>query len=351
MKDLSRAHFSKTKHLFCNVSLYCNKSCSYCYLPIESRSNKYSIPLDELVKYLHIFKKLNVEYVTLGGGEPSCLDNFNIVTQTISDLGFNLIVHTNGSISKNQLKYLAELNISYISFSLDSINPIINDVGRFIGATETTIENINEASSLKLPIRISTVVTKNNISEIEQLVKLSETLNINLINIHNIEILDHQLDDVKNKSLSPEEWIIQFKKWITIAKESKVFIRAPVSYLPLEYVIKIYDNNIACPAKHCDAFYLFPSGNVYRCPLIDNKDIYAWNILDHNLLVDSPKDNIIYEGNSNCNGMCPIVIKRYSTNYDELFPVCPFVKTTLNPLGGVINLKWDNIIHDFINQY
>ncbi|NOU19793.1 MAG: radical SAM protein [Bacteroidales bacterium] len=348
MNDLSRAHFSEIKHLFCSTSLLCNKSCGYCYLPSKSRKNKYSIPLNELVKYLLIFKKLNVGYVTLVGGEPALLENFNIITQTISDLGFNLIVHTNGSLSKEQLFHLTKLRVVYISFSLDSLDPKINDTNRFKGATEEVIRKIDETSSFNLPIRISTVITKENMNDIYPLVRFAETKNINLINIHRLEILNHQTENVKNISLSPEEWITQFKDWLTVAKETKIFLRAPISFMPLKYVLEIKNKNIDCPSKYYDTFNLFPSGNVYRCPLLVNENIFAWNIKNQNILSESPKDKSLFEENKDCNGMCPIIIKRYNTQYKEFFPVCPFIKTTLNPLGGVSNGVWDEIVFDFI---
>jgi Fe-coproporphyrin III synthase len=337
--------------LFCNVSLFCNKFCSYCYLPRNSRQDKYFIPIDELIKALLNFRKMNVEYVTLGGGEPSILDNFYTITKAISDLGFKLIVNTNGSLLRKHFLHLSKLNIVYISFSIDSLNSKLNDKYRFQGATDLVVEKIKEASSFKLPIRISTVVNKTNADEIHTLVTFAETMNVNLINIHNMELLDHQSNDVINKSLSPEEWIFRYKQWVTIAKESKVFIRAPISYLGLEYIKEIFIKNIYCPAKLSDTFNLFPSGKIYRCPFLVHEDIYAWDVNHQDMLVDLPKDNFFFKENNNIFGMCPVIFKRYNNCHNNLYPVCHFIKTTLNPIGGAKNEKWDEIVSSFINEY
>ena len=293
---------------------------------------------------------MNIAFVTLAGGEPALLHNFNDVIQTISDLGFKLIVHTNGALSKEQIQHLSKLNVAYVSFSVDSFDPKINDIGRFKGATESSISKIGEAASQNLPIRISTVITKDNVKGFRSFVEKAEKMNVNLINIHKIEILDHHRERVINNSLLPDEWIVQFKHWMAIAKDTRVFIRAPISYLSPKFVKIIYINEIDCPAKKLDTYSLFPSGKVYRCPYLIKEDIYAWNIKLHNLQHEAPLDNFFFEEGRAFHGKCPVVMKRHNDHYNELLPVCPFIKTTLNPFGGVRNDAWDRVVFNFINE-
>lgn len=351
LNDLSRAHFTYEKHLFLNISLFCNKNCSYCYLDSDSRKNKYTIPINKIDEYLNQFKQneIIIKYITLVGGEPALLKNFNQITKHLSDNGYNLLIHTNGMISKNQIEHLSNLNVTYLSFSLDSFNSELNDIQRFKGATVQTLKKISIAKLLNLPTRVSIVITKKNIDNFEDYVKMAQEYNIDLINIHRLEIKEHQPEWIKDSYIEPNDWVNYFNQWMEIAKSYNVLIRAPISFLPEKYINEINQKGISCIAKTWDSFNLLPTGKVYRCPMLIDSNNYLADLNNNNCdFKFEQHDNSIFEGNTS--GMCPILVKENKNNGKNLFPVCPFIKTTLNPKGGVENQGWDQIIFDFINQ-
>lgn len=68
------------------------------------------------------------------GGEPSLLRDFEEIVRCIRTLGLDLIVQSNGSLRPDQLAVLKEVEVRYVSVSLDSPLAATNDRLRFDGA-------------------------------------------------------------------------------------------------------------------------------------------------------------------------------------------------------------------------
>jgi MoaA/NifB/PqqE/SkfB family radical SAM enzyme len=347
--DTSRPHFSKEKHVFLSVSDECDKNCKYCYLPITRRVRRTRLSNSLLFEALKMFRAGGVSLLTLSGGEPSCLADFFKITEEIVKLGMELIVQTNGALSDEQLIHLHDIGVRFVSISMDSPNEDINDKYRFLGSFKQANHCISSATSLGIPVRISTVVGTHNLQDIPNLIAYADDLGVCVLNLHRFENSSRSRE-LAHLETTPSEWLCSWLCWIRLASRARVFVRAPICFVTKEVASKLHSRNVSCPPQLFDTFNLSPDGNVYRCPLLVVTGDLAWNIKSDNIFNKPPKDLHLIEKKYCQKGACPILFDELNNSEYSLVPICPIVKTTLNPVGGAVNAGWDAIVMEMLNS-
>lgn len=153
----------------------CNLKCIYCGRN-ENKDNSCSKLEISANEWIEIFKdamSVGLKKVNMTGGEIFCRqDVIEIIERTIS-LGLDVSIETNGTIiTEEQISYLAKLKDHLsISISLDGIKKETNDLTRGEGSFDRTFKTINLIKKYGIPLRIITVLSKNNYDEIPQLAK------------------------------------------------------------------------------------------------------------------------------------------------------------------------------------
>lgn len=93
----------------------CNLRCSYCDTLYSFIDPKYTIEsVDDIVNYA---KESNIRNITITGGEPMIHENIKELICKLAELGFNVEIETNGSISIEGYDY------PNVSFTLDYKTP------------------------------------------------------------------------------------------------------------------------------------------------------------------------------------------------------------------------------------
>lgn len=153
----------------------CNLSCVYCGRN-ENEDNscaKQELSADEWISIFEDAKTVGLKKVNMTGGEIFCRkDVLEIIERTI-DLGLDVSIETNGTIiTEKQIEALSKFkNHLSISISLDGIKKDTNDKTRGIGSFDKTFKTINIIRKYDIPLRIITVLSKNNYDEIPELAK------------------------------------------------------------------------------------------------------------------------------------------------------------------------------------
>lgn len=151
----------------------CNLKCVYCGRN-ENTSNsciKDELSIDDWIKVFEEAKKIGLRKVNMTGGEIFCRpDVLAIIGRTI-ELGLDVSIETNGTlITKEKIKYLAKYKEHLsISISLDGINEETNDLTRGKGTHAKIFNTIKIIKENNIPLRIITVLSKNNYNEIKEL--------------------------------------------------------------------------------------------------------------------------------------------------------------------------------------
>lgn len=151
----------------------CNLKCIYCGRN-ENKDNscaKQELTADEWINIFEDAKTVGLKKVNMTGGEIFCRkDVLEIIERTIN-LGLDVSIETNGTVvTEEQIKYLSRFKDHLsISISLDGIRKETNDLTRGNGSYERAFKTINIIKKYNIPLRIITVLSKNNYDEIPEL--------------------------------------------------------------------------------------------------------------------------------------------------------------------------------------
>jgi MoaA/NifB/PqqE/SkfB family radical SAM enzyme len=339
--DFSKASFNGQNHVAISLTDACNRRCTYCYVTEKRLTCSNQVNTFLLLSNLErLYNGHHFRLLTILGGEPSLYTNLEKIVESIAKIGFEIIIQTNGTLSPKRIQRISTYNIKGISYSLDSHNKYVNDRLRFSGSFDLVQQGVTFCKEIKLPIRICSVVSKINKSEILSL--------FNWCNSHGVEVLNiHELDSSVNPSfldplvLKPNEWRDFVKSLVAYFKNTDYYtaFRIPIAYLTGIESQLIAKHQLACPAICNDMLYISPQLEVFRCPLLMNNRISFEQLND--ALEIEPQDNLRVFPNS---ARCPLSTKDDIDN-SKLVEVCKLVKMTINKQNIVSNTPvWSDIL-------
>lgn len=121
------------------VTTACSTNCIYCY---AKRSHKISMPLQTIKKIIDECHDIGVSNVALTGGDVFARKDWHeLLAYTISK-GYYPFLSTKTPLTENDVKYLKEIGINKLQFSLDSIDSSLLKV--MIGSTCTYVERVRQ---------------------------------------------------------------------------------------------------------------------------------------------------------------------------------------------------------------
>lgn len=161
-----------------NYTYGCNFNCSHCY----SRAARYPLELPTIT-YLAIVADMaqsGVFRVGLGGGEPLIRRDCYQVLGRLAEVGIETNLTTNGwFVNDGTVCRLREAGLSLLYVSLDSPRPEVHDrFRRKPGSYARVLDTLTAAVKGRLRVRLSTVVTRVNVDDIEAFGRLAERFGI-----------------------------------------------------------------------------------------------------------------------------------------------------------------------------
>ncbi|MEE9323399.1 MAG: radical SAM protein [Candidatus Aenigmarchaeota archaeon] len=157
----------------------CNLRCIHCYAD-GGNPKKNELNTVEILSFVEHLSEIGVNKLVLTGGEPLLKKDILKIAEFSSDCGLNISVNTNGFLLNEKIaSFLSSLNVREIQISLDGARPETHDLirgreGSFKGAMNA-IETCLEKG---LPVRIATVLVRQNMNEIEEIAMLCNDLGI-----------------------------------------------------------------------------------------------------------------------------------------------------------------------------
>lgn len=254
------------------VTEYCNLKCSYCYM--DSLNNNYHFEsLETILDVINSLNKLNIDKLIISGGEPFLRpDIFEILKE--SKKYFKTTILTNGSlINKKIAKNLLKIGIDGVSISFESTNADIHDKFR-----DNSYDSVLNATKLiknqGIPTDMSVCVSKNNVNDFINLIKMAEDLKLDSITFEALNPSGRgiNLKNLMLNSLETEKFLDGVYEYIKIQKPSiKIFMFYPQWTL--------WDKNASGCEVGKSLFAIKYNGDVLPC---SNLPITLGNILKDN---------------------------------------------------------------------
>lgn len=343
--DFSRASFDRQKHVFVSLNDYCNRRCTYCYLPEHSLSRSRPVESAALIRGLaRLYDEHEFRLLTIAGGEPGLVTNISVLFEAIANIGYRVIVNTNGTLAPHRIREIRKYNIRAVSFSLDSCDPGVNDRLRFPGSWDLVQKGVLCCREEGIPVRVSAVVCTVNQHELLRLFEWCNAVGVGVLNVHELDT------SVDPKFLGPlklpaSDWRELVRKLAIDLrdKEHCTALRLPISYLTDCESKRISEHQLSCPATHNDTLCVTPDLSTYRCPLLVNRHRVSYKDLS-DALETEPLDGL--KVNDGC-ARCPLAGEGNGAG-SELIDACKLVKVTINSAGDGSNTPiWADVVGQF----
>lgn len=273
----------KLTYLFVELTDICNMSCIHCGSDCEQGKGTFidsSILLRSLREISNDFPVSKV-MICLTGGEPLIHPDFFEIVNEVNKLGFSWGMTTNGTLISDEIALeLKKSKIGSITLSIDGVKDTHNWFRNREGSYELVVDAIKSLHKVGIEVQVTTVVHKRNISELDDIYKVLDFLNVESWRIVNIEPIGRA--QKHNELMLDRAELIRLLDYIRdkrFAKDVKMDVRFGCShYLSFEYEHEVRDNYFLCGAGIYVGSILC-NGDIYGCLDIERRsDLVQGNI-------------------------------------------------------------------------
>lgn len=253
----------------------CNLQCVHC-LSSSGRRDPRELSTGEAKRVLDELRDMQVFYINIGGGEPMVRrDFFELLDHAIGN-GIGVKFSTNGAfIDTDKARRLASLDYLDIQISLDGIDALTNDAVRGEGSyamARRAMDNLRDAGFG--PFKISVVVTRHNVSQLDAFKELADSYGAQL-RVTRLRPSGrgadtwHELHPTNAQQREIYEWLLAHGENV-LTGDSFFHLNALGESLP---------GLNMCGAGRVVCL-IDPIGDVYACPFVIHEDFRAGNVRD-----------------------------------------------------------------------
>lgn len=179
-KHIEKSDESKlTKRTRLFTGYNCNIKCKFCFYAGLKDKDKQKIKRNT-IRQISLSLKYGIKDLDISGGEPTILPHWFDLLSYLRKCGFRKIaVITNGYklADRDFFRRSADEGLNEVLFSLHGSNTMVHDgLTGVKGSLDRIIEAIVNANLEKIPIRINTVVAKENYKNLPDIAKMANAV-------------------------------------------------------------------------------------------------------------------------------------------------------------------------------
>ncbi|OKY78165.1 MAG: Radical SAM superfamily enzyme [Candidatus Methanohalarchaeum thermophilum] len=186
----------------------CNLTCKHCRGSSIQEPESKELSTKEIKEVIDEISEIG-NVIILTGGEPLLRDDLLEITRYGDKKGLKMVLATNGTLfgeNKGIIDDLKQAGIKRVSISLDGSNPDTHDKFRGMdGAFERALEGINALREKGMPFQVNSTITKKNVSEVENIIELSQKLGAEAMHIF-LLVPTGRGKDLEEQELSPQKY-------------------------------------------------------------------------------------------------------------------------------------------------
>jgi len=253
----------------------CNLQCVHC-LSSSGQRDPRELSTAEAKRVLDDLRDLQVFYINIGGGEPMVRrDFFELVEHSVSN-GIGVKFSTNGAfIDADKARRLAAMDYLDIQISLDGVDAATNDAVRGAGSYDMArraMDNLAEAGFG--PFKISVVVTRQNVPQLDAFKSLADSYGAQLRvtrlrpSGRGVDSWDH-LHPTNAQQRQIYDWLMAHGEHVLTGDS---FFHLNALGDPLPGLNMCGAGRVVC--------LIDPIGDVYACPFVIHDEFKAGNVRD-----------------------------------------------------------------------
>ena len=312
-----------------NITKECNLRCKQCFSD-SGEIKEEELTTDDMYKLFDEMHKNGTFFICIGGGEPFMRKDLLDLLDYSKNKQLAISIVSNGLlITKKLIEELNKKDLDMIWISLDGLEQNHDNLrgnGTFVKAIKAIIL-LKKYFNSKVAIRIS--LNKYNITEYKELIKIAESLDVDLIRL--TPLLAFGRAKQENLMITQEQYIA-FLNGIEQIKSSVKIVHPNIVNTAKFWINK---NDFGC---HCgkEAIWIDELGNYSPC-FFFGESFNIGNIKEKEYikLWENCVDVTNYKGNdtcSNCNnynacrGGCRARVLEQDGNWEGIDPLCPLKK-------------------------
>lgn len=156
-----------------HITKNCNLNCSFCYACAMNGSSE-DATTDDMLAVIEEMHRNNVLEVQIEGGEPFLRKDLSVFIEKLKRFNIRIRLLTNGTIINYEIlkavkKHFTRndvLQISMHGFSEKNHDEIVGMSGSY----KKLNEFLRETEKLEMPIRLSSVISRKNINELDKII-------------------------------------------------------------------------------------------------------------------------------------------------------------------------------------
>jgi mycofactocin radical SAM maturase len=252
----------------------CNLACIHC-LSSSGRRDPRELTTDEAIAVIDDLRAMQVFYVNIGGGEPTIRSDFYDLVDHAVQNGVGVKFSTNGStITAARAARLAATEYLDVQISIDGAVARTNDAVRGDGSyamARRAMEHLAAADFGRF--KISVVVTRDNVAEIEALQSLADSYGAQLRltrlrpSGRGADVW-HDLHPTAEQQLELYHWLLDHPDTLT----GDSFFHLSALGEPLPGLNLCGAGRVVC--------LIDPVGDVYACPFVLHPEFRAGSVRD-----------------------------------------------------------------------
>lgn len=256
-------------------TLRCNQKCIFCFNQDSVNNKQLEISKEKAFMLIDIACLNKIKEIDILGGEPLLLDWMDEFIKYATKSGLAINISTNGSINRNLKKILEiqtdSINIGFSLLGFKNTHNMLTCSHNF----DSIVENLKIALSSNKNTFVKSVLKKENMNEIPELLKFLIEIGVKKYYLLYEDIIGRKIFDCIPFPVYYDYYLMLHKKFNDNIKID--FVSAS----------GFYKYNVAS-GKRCDAGFskiaIMPDGSVFPCNLFAGmKEFMLGNIFKDNL--------------------------------------------------------------------
>ncbi len=267
-------YLPKVVHI--DITNNCNLNCLHCRVldNYKELNLSYNLDFEVIKKVLKEIKELgSVEWISIGGGEPTIRQDLLNIIKFSSNLGFKTLLVTNGTlIDKNKVRELESAGLTRVQVSIDGVNKETHEKIRGKNSFKRAMNSIIYFLNSRIETTIRIVINKINYKEINDFIKYFAKIGVPSISIRRFVSVGNSLKNFNDLFIDSNVYYQILKEAILLGKKLGVKI---TSGDPLFLVVKtdLKELNPKGCIGGCTIgityLYISYDGKIKPCPMLD----------------------------------------------------------------------------------
>jgi AdoMet-dependent heme synthase len=194
--------------VFWELTKKCNLNCIHCRAESENSQYEGELTFDEIRVIIDDIASHYSPIMVLTGGEPLYRPDIFRIASYAGGRGLKTALATNGTlIDREMADMIRESGIRRVSISLDGSTPESHDGFRGIpGSFENALRGIDFLRSAGVEFQINTTISRRNVGEIEDIMKLTERIGAKALHLFMLVPVGCGVEIAESEMISKEKY-------------------------------------------------------------------------------------------------------------------------------------------------